>query len=316
MREHPPGSSFVERTYLARLRTLQNEDGGWGFNTGCESRIEPTAWALIALREFSFSLPVDETIDRGLQFLAKGQLENGSWAAAQGQLEGCWVASLACWALLRYEQYSTNLLRGLRWLEQDRPRDSGFWWRLARRLTDRRRISAQSASLSGWGWTPHTASWVEPTCYALIVLRGEAAAARPELRQRRKLAELMLYDRMCPGGGWNCGNPRVYGVAGQPQVGPTVWALLALLGNSLRPETQKSIDWLESVQDTIRTPESLALAHIGLGVSGRPNAALTERLQSSYTSEPLAWSVPAIAWTALAFSETSRWLNMVPGTSS
>ena len=29
----------------------------------------------------------------------------------------------------------------------------------------------------------------------------------------------MLYDRMCPGGGWNCGNPKVYGVAGEPLVG-------------------------------------------------------------------------------------------------
>jgi hypothetical protein len=119
----------------------------------------------------------------------------------------------------------------------------------------------------------------------------------------------MLYDRMCPGGGWNCGNPRVYGAAGQPQIGPTVWALLALRGNSLRPETHKGLNWLESIQDTIRTPESLALAHIGLGVYGRPNSVLTERLQSLYGSDGLIWSVQAIAWAALAFSGTSQWLN-------
>ena len=38
----------------------------------------------------------------------------------------------------------------------------------------------------------------------------------------------MLYDRMCPGGGWNCGNPMVYGVPGEALIVPTVWALLAL----------------------------------------------------------------------------------------
>lgn len=310
MREHPPGPSFEERAYLTRLRTLQNEDGGWGFNAGCESRVESTAWALIALREFGSSMPVDETIDRGLEFLTRAQLGDGSWAAAPGQQEGCWVTSLACWTLLTHEQHSTSLLHGLRWLAEDRPRDSGFWWRLARKMTDRQRINAQSASFSGWSWTPHTASWVEPTSYVLIVLRAKVAAPLSDLRRRGKLAELMLYDRMCPGGGWNCGNPRVYGAAGQPQVGPTVWALLALHGNSPRPEIHQSLDWLESIQDTIRTPESLALAHIGLGVSGRSNAALTERLQGSHESEALAWSIPAIAWAALAFSGSSRWLNL------
>jgi hypothetical protein len=316
MREHAPVSSFVERAYLARLRNLQNEDGGWGFTAGCESRIEPTAWALVALHEFDSSLAVDETLDRGLHFLTGAQLENGSWAAAPGQREGCWVTSLACWTLLAHRQHATSLLRGLRWLNDDRPRDSGFWWRLARRLAGRQRINAQSASFSGWSWTPHTASWVEPTCYALIVLRAEGAASLSNLHRRGKLAEAMLYDRMCPGGGWNCGNPRVYGVAGQPQVGPTVWALIALHGNTQRPENHKSLDWLESIQGTIRSPESLALAHIGLGVYGRLNSALTERLRSFHETETLPWSVQAIAWAALAFSETSQWLHVVSSTNS
>ena len=316
MRERASASSFVERVYLARLRRLQNEDGGWGFNAGCESRIEPTTWALVALHEFGSSLAVDETLDRGLRFLTGAQLENGSWAAAPGQREGCWVTSLACWALLAHRQHATSLLRGLSWLNDDRPRDSGFWWLLARKLTDRRRINAQNASFSGWSWTPRTASWVEPTCYALIVLRAEMAASPSDSRPRCKLAEAMLYDRMCPGGGWNCGNPRVYGVAGQPQVGPTVWALVALHGNSQRPEVHESLDWLDSIQGTIQSPESLALAHIGLGVYGRLNPVLTERLHSFHESETLPLSVPAIAWAALAFSESSQWLNVVSSTNS
>jgi hypothetical protein len=144
----------------------------------------------------------------------------------------------------------------------------------------------------------------------LIVLRAETAASLPDLPRRRKLAEAMLYDRMCPGGGWNCGNPRVYGVAGQPQVGPTIWALIALRENPDRPENRQSLDWLESVQGTIRSPESLALAHIGLGLYGRQNSTLAERLQNLQESDKLPWGVQAMAWAALAFSETSEWLNV------
>jgi hypothetical protein len=311
MREPGRVWSLVDRAFLARLRSLQNSDGGWGFNAGCESRIEPTSWALIALQEFSSSSGPDEPLNRGLRFLTAAQLQDGSWASAPGQPEGCWVTSLACWALLAHTQYSTSLLRGLRWLNDDRPRDSGFLWRMARKLADRQSISTQSASFSGWSWTPHTASWVEPTCYALIVLHAAAAAPLSNLPRRRHLAEAMLYDRMCPGGGWNCGNPHVYGVAGQPQVGPTVWALVALHENSDRRENRESLDWLENIQDTIVSPESLALAQIGLGLYGRQNSTLTERLQSSHESDKIPWSIQAIAWAALAFSENPEWLTVL-----
>ena len=315
MRENALTSPFAKRGYLARLRQSQKPDGGWGFYAEGESRIEPTAWALLALHdEFESSPPGKEALDRGLRYLSGAQLEDGSWAAAPDQREGCWVTSLACWALLAHKQYATNLLRGLRWLDDDRPRDSGFWWRLSRKLADRRRTNAQSASLSGWSWTPRTASWVEPTCYAMIVLREEAAAPLSSLRRRGEVAEAMLYNRMCPGGGWNCGNPRVYGVAGQPQIGPTVWALIALHRNPDRPENRESLDWLERVQDTIQSPESLALAHIALGLYGRQTATLAERLQNLQDSDTISWSVQAIAWAALAFRDTSDWLNSVSNT--
>ena len=184
---------------------------------------------------------LDNASNRGYKFLAETQLENGGWAAASSDHEGCWITSLACWALGPEKEYAGNLDRGLHWLNDDRPGDSGFWWRAARRLTDRKRVNAQNGLLSGWSWTPHTASWVEPTSYAMIVEQRESPVPLSGIDPRYKIAEEMLYDRMCPGGGWNCGNPKVYGVAGLPQVGPTVWALVALRGNSQRPENQKSL---------------------------------------------------------------------------
>jgi hypothetical protein len=126
MRDPGPLSSFAAQAYLAPLRTLQNKDGGWGFNAGGESRVEPTAWALLALQEFSSPAAMDAVLERGVRFLIEAQLEDGSWAAASGQQEGCWVTSLACWALLAQGQYATSLVNGLLWLNNDRPRDSGF----------------------------------------------------------------------------------------------------------------------------------------------------------------------------------------------
>jgi hypothetical protein len=43
---------------------------------------------------------------------------------------------------------------------------------------------------------------------------------------------------------------------------------------------------------------------------------LTERLHSFHETETLPWSVQAIAWAALAFSETSQWLNVASSTNS
>src|ERR1700688_352323 len=48
-----------------------------------------------------------------------------------------------------------------------------------------------------------------------------------------------------PSRGRNCGNPEVYGVAGEPLVIPTTWALLALRQYAKRRENIQSLAWLE-----------------------------------------------------------------------
>jgi hypothetical protein len=119
----------------------------------------------------------------------------------------------------------------------------------------------------------------------------------------------MLYDRMCPGGGWNCGNPMVYGVPGEPQVSSTVWALLALRDNPGRPEVQKSIQWLEENLKSIQSPGSLALALIGMNAYRRPAPALADSLRTMYEEKEILWNVPEVAWAGLALSGTQNWLQ-------
>ena len=93
-------SDFVERVCLPLLLDSQNTDGGWGFRPGTQSRVEASAWALIALRTCGSLQAAAEPTARGFRFLQATQLPEGSWPTAPASREGAWVTSLACWALL------------------------------------------------------------------------------------------------------------------------------------------------------------------------------------------------------------------------
>ena len=215
-------SAFVENTCLRFLLDAQNEDGGWGFHTGSTSRAEPTAWALWP---WSNALPRRLTktpSSRAFHFLDAAQLPDGSWPSSPALREGSWVTSLACLALLGQNELSGNVKRGFGWLCKELPGEAGLLHRIVRSFVARKKVGTQNESYFGWSWTIGTASWVEPTSYAIISMRATppewmSAAAKRRLR----IGEAMLYDRMCPGGGWNCGNPMVYGVPGEPQVSST-----------------------------------------------------------------------------------------------
>jgi Squalene-hopene cyclase C-terminal domain len=307
------GVNFCEEICVPYLRAAQNADGGWGFRSGLQSRVEPTAWAVIAFAH-SASMDADrDAIARGLRYLADSQLADGSWPAAPGQTEGVWVTSLACWAFLAANENREGLKRGLNWLVAERPGDSGTWWRWLRRLRADKKVSDQNEAYWGWSWTHGTASWVEPTAYALLVLRAAPAdLLPPEANGRMKLAEEMLFDRMCPGGGWNCGNPMVYGVAGEPQVGSTTWPLLALREHAERSEIRQSLAWLEKIWNGMQSPASLALAQIALNAFDRGNAAFSSTMPRLYEADEIGWSVPVAAWALLAASGKKFWLQAGP----
>lgn len=306
-------SSFIERVCIPLLEKSQNEDGGWGFHPRTQSRVEPTFWALLALLNTFSPHGTEEMISRGFRFLHAAQLPDGSWPASPGEDVGCWVTSLACWILNFETRPSRALEAGLKWVHNDWPRDSGPWLRLLRRLSSGRNKAPHNDSYRGWGWTPRTSSWVEPTSFALIALSLSPIELLPTgTRRRRQLAEAMLRDRMCPGGGWNCGNPMIYGVPGDPLVIPTVWALVALRDEPERTENVLSLDWLEKNLESIEGPGSLALAQICIETYGRkwPTSAL--RLRDVYAKNEFLQNIPVIAWTCLASGTGKHWLANAP----
>jgi hypothetical protein len=302
-------ASFIERVCMPLLGIAQNEDGGWGFHPRSQSRVEPACWALLALLNSSSSQEMEERIARGFRFLRAAQLPDGSWPSSPAERAGCWVSSLACWVLSFERGASQAHEAGLQWVCKDWPRDSSLWSRLLRRLSAGRNLSPHNDSYRGWGWTPRTSSWVEPTSFALIALsRGPSGMLPNGAPRRRQLAEAMLYDRMCPGGGWNCGNPMIYGVPGEPLVIPTVWALLALRDYPERAENVLSLDWLEKDLENIHGPGSVALARICIEAYGRKWPASAPQLRDFHRKNEFLQNIPVIAWACLASGTREHWL--------
>ena len=306
----PSQSLFIDHVCLPALRNAQNADGGWGFHPGSVSRAEPTCWALQALLNASDRGTV-ERFSRGFQFLRQAQLADGSWPATPGEKTGCWVTSLACWTLASAPDSAKLIAAGLSWLCEDWPRDSSPWQRLLRKFSAQSIIFPINDSYRGWGWTPNTSSWVEPSSFALLALEQAPKDTLPAIAgRRRELAESMIYDRMCPGGGWNCGNPRVYGVAGEPLVMPTAWALLALRGHAERRENVMSLDWLEQNIPKIQSPASLSLSKICLDTYGRAWPAGAPALSALHAENQFLDSIQVTAWGCLASGSRPSWLSL------
>jgi hypothetical protein len=298
-------ANFIDSVCLPLLLAAQNDDGGWGFRRGSESRVEPSAWALLALQERESS---GEAQQAGFKFLHAVQLPDGSWPSSPGQRTGCWVTSLAVWALTADLESRPAVSAGIRWLCDDWPRRDNLVLRMIRKARSRERAK-QNDSLPAWGWTPRTASWVEPTAFALLALDRAPKELLPGgARERIELGKLLIYDRMCPGGGWNCGNPMVYGVPGDPLIEPTVWALLALRNEADTENKALSLRWLEKNLKQTSGPGSAALAKACLGLYGRAWPADAPSLAQIYLTNEFLGSVPVAAWACLAHSP-GGWLR-------
>jgi len=309
-------NTFAEKVCIPLLRNAQNSDGGWGFHSGSQSRVEPTCWAVKALASREGPAKVSDSDDRsamarGLEFLVSAQLADGSWSATPEEKTGCWVTSLVCWVLSGAGdgKFSKAIDGGLRWICDDWPRDSSWLQKWVRKFSASSRLTRQNPALRGWGWTPNTSSWTEPTAFALLALESPAATQLGRLAEKRKkLGEAVLYDRMCAGGGWNCGNPEVYGVAGEPLVIPTTWALLALRRYPERRENVESLVWMEKNFTKIQAPGSHAVAQICLAAHGRSRDGNTPKSDEFHAKNESLGSVQVASWTVLAESDPRSWL--------
>jgi hypothetical protein len=233
--------------------------------------------------------------------LLRQQLSSGAWSSIpNAALPNAYHTALALLALRPYRFSSTQDAadRALQWLSDLRGLESHWLWQWKFRLFDRQ-VRFDPAE-SGWPWVSGTVSWVAPTALTMLAFR----AWRRESPRLAAGADMLL-DRACPQGGWNAGNPEVFGVELDPHPDFTAMAVLALR-HSAHGEgvVQQSLDYLAARLNTTPSPYSLAWAVMALSAYGHESAGrLCSRLAES--AGPLVPVLPArvLALTALALEQ-------------
>jgi len=172
---------------------------------------------------------------RGRAFLRAAHLDAGGWpyvaggparaeptvlCAAAGA-DGSWVED--AWLASHDLDWAGLLLPALAWQRAPEASHAAL-----QRLDDLASVPVEQqhgfdSTLPGWSWVQGTAAWVEPTAFAMLSLRRTGSA--PE---RLAQGQRLLLDRQCTDGGWNYGNPNVYGADLDSHLDATGWALLAL----------------------------------------------------------------------------------------
>ena len=260
---------------LAELALRQLPCGGWAaLASSSQPAIEPTCYSALALS----SAPVGE-IARAQDFLLRTQNPNGSWPVFPGDdQEGGWITSLAVMALRDPASAIPARIKGFDWLLNFAGRESNWFWKWKFRTTDRHvRFDPDKY---GWPWFPDTVSWVVPTAFAILAL-NQIPCSCGDLEQvaaRIGCGIEMLFDRACPGGGWNAGNGVVYGAAVAPHADDTAIALLALIDRREHPLVQSATQYLEHAAPALTAPWSLAWAILALAAHRRPIASLHSSL--------------------------------------
>jgi hypothetical protein len=273
----------------------QLSDGGWGFGTNRQWATEPTCFALLALK-----LQPSSVYEPGVRLLLSCQNANGSWPAlADDDMDGSWVTALAVLTLMRLTTGWNAVDRGIGWLLKTQGRESHWMMRWRYRLIDRN--VKFNPDKYGWPWTPGSSSWVVPTAYALIALRKYFACCMPEtVNQRVRRGAEMLFDRACPGGGWNAGNGFAFGVLLTPHPDVTALALIALHPQNYHPFVRASLDWLLSQVPEVSSLYSLSWIGIALAAFGLPAGLVWEKLFRLYSEARTGQDCQALALTHLA----------------
>jgi hypothetical protein len=242
------------------LRALQAERRGQSAERGQRS-IEAACLAILALRN---DPPAD--LKLALHAVEASQNQDGSWPAFIGDdAEGCWTTALAVLSLMAARRDTERLKSAIRWLLDAEGREANWLWRWRFRAIDH--SVKFDPTKYGWSWVAGTTSWAIPTAFSVIALRqvrNRGINLKTAVCERIELGVSMLFDRMCPGGGWNAGNGVAFGVRYAAYIDATAIALLALAGREKEPCVQTSLTWLMNRLPGCPSPYSLAWGILAL----------------------------------------------------
>jgi hypothetical protein len=162
-------------------------------------------------------------------------------------------------------------------------------------------------NLRGWNWNSGTATWIEPTTYALIFLkkfysmeRGTSDSRAHHLKEITREADDLIYARACKDGGWNYGNSRVLGEELRPYPLTTALALIALQDSPDRTENRKAREYLKKSIDEEKSALALSFAALSLQIYGVETSHIRQRIYDLYAETHFFANVRTTALALLA----------------
>jgi hypothetical protein len=292
------------------LLAAQNRDGGWGPGASSPSSTEATAASVMAIGALGRP-SLQGRVDDGLGWLTRTQNPDGGWSPTPAIRGSSWSTAPAVIAFANFSPASDAASRGWRWLVEHEGEGLGLIGRVLWKLFARFRVTELDPELKGWPWIPGAFSWVEPTALGLIALK-KLRPSRVETKAAGRIqqGELMIYDRMCQGGGWNYGNSKTLGEALQPYPDTTALALLALADHRERPANQQSLDVLRRTAREVDSGLALALASLCLDVYGQDSSAFRTRLVAVFDETRFFGKTRSVALALLALSGGAEMLRV------
>ncbi len=248
---------------IARLRAVLSRTadpgGGWPYYAGKASRVEATAWALLALADSDDAPDPASTVPH-LSWLASRQRADGLLVDGNGMLPNFTANGTAACALERLAPAGngktlSGLLAGIVSVKG---------------VSVNVRDAHQDSTLQGWPWIPDTFSWVVPTAWCSLALKKAGPQPGRGTDARVAEADKLLLNRACDGGGWNYGNASILGQDLRPYVPTSAIALLALQDRPGDPMVRRSVAYLSGAAASERSAMALAMASLCLRAYGRP----------------------------------------------
>jgi hypothetical protein len=210
----------MSSTGLDFILTHQHESGGWGYADESLPAVEPTAAVLLAIREEPGTL---EAFNRGLEWLRKSQNSDGGWGYTSNDEESSWLTAWAVLVLGQSGLIDEIYREGVTWLANV----ANLYQVAHDEMVDTFGVVAVHGPASqSWPWLPGEATWIEPTALAILALGN--AEITVEMRQRMEAGVSYFEERRCPGGGWDIGNPPMFGSTAPARAQTTACVLLAL----------------------------------------------------------------------------------------
>jgi hypothetical protein len=262
-RLHIAEESASKVTEILRLR--QTSAGSWAEARYAELRTEATSWAVMALAG-ERDENARNAAELGCRWLMSRQFGEGSIPAFAHPRAPGWTTPLALLAWFASGFEGSFVDRAIEWL-----------CRVEVSSPPRSPVFDHDPSIRGWPWVGSTACWVEPTALAIWALAVWRHADLGRVHEGRRL----LLDRALATGGWNYGNPQVFGREQGFQPDMTSLALLALEATGGFPELlrESALARLGVALESGASGRSLGLGLLALEACGRNSARFHERLE-------------------------------------